>query len=75
MRIQDSCGGETCLEMSKEVKNISGGNKTGLQDPKIFFQLHAWPDIIICLAHAQVSRFGSDERPSTPNLPHQSDLG
>lgn len=55
----------------KEVKNISGGNQTGLQDPKIFFQLHAWPDIISCLIYAQVSRFGSDERPSTPQSPHQ----
>ena len=49
------------------LKNISGGIRTGLKDPKIFFQLHAWPDIMIFLVHAQVSRFGSDECPSTPN--------
>lgn len=63
------------VDLLKEVKNIGGGNKAWLQDPKSFFQLHAWPDIIICLAHAQMSRFGSDGCPSTPNLPHQSDHG
>lgn len=26
--------------------------KQGLKDPKIFFQLHAWADIMICLVHA-----------------------
>lgn len=36
----------------KEVMNISGGIETRLQDPKIIFQLHAWPDIMICLVHA-----------------------
>ena len=61
-------------DLLKELENISGGNRTGLQDPKILFQLHAWPDIIICLIHAQVSRFGSDECPSTPNLPIKSGL-
>lgn len=56
-------------DVSKMSMNYSGGIETGLQDPKIFFQLHAWSDIMICLVHAQVSRFGSDECPSTPNLP------